>query len=367
MRGVAKMKARINAKNLAQALAHLVRVVPLRTPSPELQHILMESTASGLILSATDEVVYVRVVVPAEVMDSGATTAPARLLTDVVRVVGDEIVLEASATSLRVQAGSKVVTLATIPRNEFLDRELGGELICEIDGDILIDAIRRVGFSAARDDSRPVLHGICFNILEGQLSLVTGDGFRATIYDLEMEMMLTGQCVVPTPALNVLTPLFRGKMIRIEHQPNRLIFKSEDMACSSQIVIADFPHLRPLIKTDHPINAQVNRDEFLAALRLASLISDRSVILEFGEGIINITSAGQQVGDSHMDVPAKIEGGTTIIGLRPDFITEAVSAIKADTVQIGVTNDSAILTLFDENFLHGLMPVTIHQGDNNDG
>src|SRR5437762_7036638 len=75
---------------LGQALQVVSRAISTRTTLPILNNILLETTADGLALTATNLEVGIRKLVPAEITQEGATTAPARLLTDFVGTLPDQ-------------------------------------------------------------------------------------------------------------------------------------------------------------------------------------------------------------------------------------------------------------------------------------
>src|SRR6185312_16204068 len=75
---------------LSQALQVVSRAISSRTTLPILNNILIETTAAGLALTATNLEIGIRKVVPAEVAAEGSTTAPARLLTHVASTLPDD-------------------------------------------------------------------------------------------------------------------------------------------------------------------------------------------------------------------------------------------------------------------------------------
>src|SRR5918911_4957294 len=82
-RGVG-MKVTCKPSTLSQALQVVSRAISTRTTLPILNNILLETTADGLTLTATNLEIGIRKSVAAEVQREGSATAPARLLTDFV-------------------------------------------------------------------------------------------------------------------------------------------------------------------------------------------------------------------------------------------------------------------------------------------
>src|SRR5947207_13671934 len=76
------MKVTCRPAVLGQALQVVSRAISSRTTLPVLNNILIETTADGLALTATNLEIGIRKVVAAEVSAEGSRTAPARVLTD---------------------------------------------------------------------------------------------------------------------------------------------------------------------------------------------------------------------------------------------------------------------------------------------
>ena len=85
-----QMKVTCRPAVLSQALQIVSRAISSRTTLPILNNILIETTSEGLALTATNLEIGIRKLVPAEVSMEGATTAPARLLTDFVSTLPDQ-------------------------------------------------------------------------------------------------------------------------------------------------------------------------------------------------------------------------------------------------------------------------------------
>src|ERR1051325_1747585 len=99
------MKVTCRPAVLGQALQVVSRAISSRTTLPILNNILIETTAEGLALTATNLELGIRQVVPAGVTAEGSTTAPARLLTDFVGTLPDdelEMTLDGPSQSLKL-------------------------------------------------------------------------------------------------------------------------------------------------------------------------------------------------------------------------------------------------------------------------
>src|SRR3984893_18019302 len=75
------MKVTVTAGNLGQGLQVVSRAVSSRTTLPILNNVLLQTTDTGLQLTATNLEIGIRQIIPAEVAEEVGITVPARLLT----------------------------------------------------------------------------------------------------------------------------------------------------------------------------------------------------------------------------------------------------------------------------------------------
>src|SRR3984893_19537791 len=107
---------------LGQSLQAVSRAISARTTLPILNNILLQATDQGLALTATNLEIGIRKVVPAEVADEGATTVPARLITDFVSTLPDQeltLDLDLQTQTLGLRCGRFDTHIKCIEAEEF--------------------------------------------------------------------------------------------------------------------------------------------------------------------------------------------------------------------------------------------------------
>src|SRR6202521_4714820 len=116
------MKVTCRPAVLGQALQVVSRAISSRTTLPILNNILIETTADGLALSATNLEIGIRKVVPTRGSMEGATTAPARVLPDFVSLHPDqdrEMSLDGATQSLSLRCARFDTHIKCIEAEEF--------------------------------------------------------------------------------------------------------------------------------------------------------------------------------------------------------------------------------------------------------
>ncbi len=110
------MEFSADTSSLAEALDQVQEAVEKKTTIPILSHVLLEASAAGLKLAATDLELGIRAFCPAQVKVPGSVAAPARRLLEIVRSLpeGDVRVRALENHWVQVSARRAVFRLAAM-------------------------------------------------------------------------------------------------------------------------------------------------------------------------------------------------------------------------------------------------------------
>jgi len=171
------MKVTVTAGSLGQGLQVVSRAVSSRTTLPILNNVLLQTTDTGLQLTATNLEIGIRQVIPAEVAEEGGITVPARLLTDFVTAHPDEplcMTLDKKTQSLALKSNRFDASIRGIDPADFppVPSGLEGRKV-KVDPAELKDAIEQTVIAASSDEGRPVLTGVYVHLNGGKATLKT--------------------------------------------------------------------------------------------------------------------------------------------------------------------------------------------------
>ncbi|MCL5257068.1 MAG: DNA polymerase III subunit beta, partial [Chloroflexi bacterium] len=162
------MKISCLQENLSRGLSTVGYAVASRSALPVLSNILLTTDSSSLKLAATDLQMVITCKIPCEVDETGATTVPAKLLSEFIGgLPNDEIEMTLNAAnqtmhfkSGRFQANVKAIDAEDFPMIPVVtDQPAAG-----LGGHQLKRLITEVSFAAAPDDARPVLAGVLLSL-----------------------------------------------------------------------------------------------------------------------------------------------------------------------------------------------------------
>jgi len=341
---------------------------------PVLNNVLLRTEDGGLKLTATNLEIGMTYWVPGKVDTAGSVTVPARLLTDIVAGLpaNERVDLELQAQeTLHIQAGRFETRVKGIDAEEFPAIPTSGERpTTRVPQNVLRQALGEVTFAAAVDEARPILTGVLARFEGNKLTLAAADNYRIAVKTLTvLDPVDETSVVVPARSFHelsrVLSDIADPVDIVLSPSRNQILFHIEGFDLVSRLIDGQFPNYQQVLPKSFTTKATVDRDQLLAAVRLASLIASSSaniVKLHVGKDAeIGVSvSAAADVGDNKSDVEANVEGDGTTIAFNARYLVDVLANVAADQFSIelnGPLSPSVFRPVGDEHYVHVVMPV----------
>jgi len=374
------MKVSCLQENLAKGLSIVGRAVATRSSLPVLSNVLLATDQSRLKLSDTNLEMGVNCWIGAKVEEEGTTTIPARLLSDFVNSLPPEPItmeLNVRSQTLSLHCARYEANIKGIDAQEFpLILTLSEDNSINLDVATLRHMIDLVAFSAATDESRPVLTGVLTNLAGSTLTMAAADGFRLSVAraSLDQELSQPITVIIPARALQELARISAEEQepIQMTISPNRnqVFFHMTDIDVVSQLVEGTFPDYEAIIPKASNTRTVVNTTEFLKAVQIASFFSRDSNIVkllieasnESSSGQVTISGTSAELGDNVSQLDAEVEGESTKIAFNAKYLTEVLGVIDAAQVSLETTGSSSpgvIKPVGAEDFVHVIMPMHV--------
>lgn len=373
------MKLSVLQENLAQGLSIVSRAVSPRSSLPILSNILISAEDGRLRLSATDRELGITTWIGAKIEEEGATTIPARTLTDLVSTFPQEKIdfeLTVQTQTLQLSAGRSRAEIKGIDAQDFPPMpEAEDNAGFEIPVDDLKEIIRQVVFAASSDDARPVLTGVLVTVEGSTLTMAAADGFRLSVrtYELKEPVEEAIRAIIPSRALNELARIAgdEQKSVRMILPPGRgqVIFSMKDVELRCQLVEGSFPEYQQIIPTGHKTRTILATDAFLKAVKQSEIFARESshiakLSINEGEGsnpgTVEISAQSEETGSNESKVDATVEGEAVVIAFNVRYLREVLDIVREPNVALETSAAAApgvIRPMGDESFLHVIMPM----------
>jgi DNA polymerase-3 subunit beta len=357
---------------LAEKLQVVGRGVSTRTTVQILAGIMLRAADGRLHLSATDMEISVRDSLEAQVEEEGAVVVPGRLLVDIVRLLpAGEVTLEHRGDEgvVRLTCGSASYSLNTYGPEDFPRLpDIEPETAFAVDREAFLDTIARVGRSASRDESRPVLTGILVRFEGDKLVMAATDSYRLSV----KETVLAGgagqelEAIVPARALQELARVgqaVESETIEVGVQANQVVFGVDGVWLTARRIDGQFPNYKQLLPEQFEAEVHLPREELLDVVRRTGLLAQRKspLRLHFAEGELTVSAQTQDVGEARESLPVAYTGEPLEIGFNAEFLKDGLESVTDETARLKLISPlrPGLLHGESDDFLYLIMPIRL--------
>jgi DNA polymerase III subunit beta len=364
------MKVTCAREELTQKLGVVSRGISTRTAVQILGGVLLTASAGRLELAATDMELSLRAALDADVKDEGAVVVPGRLLVELARLLPEsEVSLEQKADEgvVRLASGAFESRLHTYTAEDFprLPDTQGLERYV-VDQDALLGTIARVGRSASRDESRPVLTGVLVRFEPGKLVMAATDSYRLSVKETPIEGSLPElEAIVPARALAELARVAQGaEQIELSVHENQVVFGIDGIWLTTRRIDGQFPNYKQLVPETFEHEVSLPREELLDVVRRIAVMAQRNspLRLRFAEGELAVSARTQDVGEAEESLPAAFSGEPLEIGFNAEFLRDGIESVDGETIRMRLISPLRPCVLQAEgsdDFLYLIMPIRL--------
>ncbi len=354
---------------LAGRLALVARGVSTRTAVLVLGGIQLRAEAGRLHLAATDMEVSLRASLDAQVDGEGTAVVPGRLLLDIARSLPDgEVTVEHKPEEavVVVTGGTAAYRLHTYSAEDFPRLpEVETASLHVVDREALIETVGRVGRSASRDESRPVLTGILVRFEPGKIVMAATDSYRLAVKETEVSGTLPElDAIIPARALQELTRIAAGAdELQLGMLENHVVFGADGAWLTTRRIDGQFPNYRQLLPEQFEHEVVLPREELLDVVRRVSLMAQRNspLRLRFADGELTVSAQTQDIGEARESLPAPYNADALEIGFNADFLRDGLESVEAESVRFKLISPlrPAVLEGESDDYVYLIMPIRL--------
>ncbi len=365
------MKLSVVQENLHKALGNVSRVVGSRTSLPVLANVLLKTESSRLVVSATNLEIAISCSVGCKVEKEGATSVPARLLSELVAgLPSDKLQLVATGDNLKVKTTNFESQLNGIAASEFpTTPKVAPDAVVTIPAETLTTRLTKVVVAASADESRPVLAGVLFSIESGTLTLAATDSYRLAETKLSVKADKDISVIVPAKTITELNRLLSDNSddVTISIGKTEIQFEIGDISMVSRLIEGKFPNYNQIIPTKSTTSMVLSKSELTSVVKVTSLFARESahtIKLDFTSTGLQLSARASEVGENSSLVESTLVGTEAEIAINARYLLDVLSVINTPEVEIAV-NDKLDPCLIkpvtkkadDNTYIHIIMPL----------
>lgn len=375
------MKVSVLQENLARGIAIVNRAVATRSTLPVLGNILLATEGGRLKLAATNLEIGITHWTGAQVHSEGAITVPARQLADYVNALPPdrvEMELNLKTQTLHLKCARYDANIKGVDASEFpIIPTLGDNNKILVEPDVLKELIAQATFSAAQDDSRPVLTGILAKFDKDAVTFASADGFRLSVRSAVLGSKLAApvSVIIPAKALQDVARVVGDQEepveIAITDNRSQVLFHLANTDIVSQLIDGNFPDFNQIVPKSYSTRTIMNTSELQSAVKAASVFArEASNIVrlnissgnEMGSGKVVIAAQSAETGDNVGEIDATVDGDPIEIAFNARFLSDVLAILN--TAQVALETSTAaspgvVKPVGRDDFTHVIMPMHI--------
>ncbi len=366
------MKIICNQKDLTNSINIVQKAVSQKTTKPILKGILLESYDDKLKLTANDMSIGIETNIDAEIKEEGSIVLSSKLFGEIIRKLPQSTVcIELDENMIvTISCENSKFTLVAQKSDEFPNLpEVDEQNYFSINQNLLKDMIKKTIFAISQDESRKVLTGSLFQIEDGNLTIVSIDGYRLAIRKASIQFDKNIKYVVPgktlSETLKILSLFDDNNDVKICFTDKHVLFNINNIKIISSLLEGDFINYSQIEPKEFTSKVNVSLNSIYQSIERASLLTreskNSSIKLAIEDNNMNITSA-VEVGSAQEIVPINLEGKNINIGFNPKYLLDALKVIDSNDIELLLNSNISpciIKAHNDDNYIYIVLPVRL--------
>ncbi len=365
------MKLFCDGLDLSDAVLKVSKALSVKSANPVLEGIKITAKGDTLTLLATDMELTIEKKIKADVLMEGETVVVGKYFVDFAKKLEKEQV-ELSRLydgDLQIKYSDSESELQVFPTENFpkLEKEENASFF-EISQKEMKEVVEKTTLACSTDDSRPILKGCLFEIVDNNLTAVALDGFRMAVIKKNVLSNQNIKAVIPARALNEIIRLLdkEDNILKVYIQKNSLFVEIGNTCLISRLIEGEFVKYNHILPTNFENYVTVNRQALLTSIERASIVArnDRYNVIKFDikEDMMAI-SAKSEIGAVNENINIMLDGKDLTIAFNGKYISEYLKIINDEFIKINLNSpiDPCIITAAgNDSFLYLVLPVRIN-------
>ena len=370
------MKFVCKKSELLKGVNIVSKAVPSKTTMSILECILIDASTNQIKLTANDMELGIETVIEGDILEKGIVAIDAKIFSEIVRKLPDndvtvetdenfktKIICEKAKFDISGKSGEDFSYLPYIEKTDFIS-------VSQFN---LKEIIKQTIFSISDNENNKMMTGELFEVQNNMLKVVSLDGHRVSIRNLELkESYADRKVIVPGKTLMEVSKILSGELEDLVHiffTRNHIVFEFDETTVVSRLIEGEYFRIEQMLSSDYETKVKVNKKELLNCIDRATLLikeGDKKPIIiqiENGEMRLKITSG---IGSMNEEIVIEKEGKDILIGFNPKFLIDALRVIDDEMVTLYLVNPKAPCFIRDEkeSYIYLILPVNFNSAAN---
>jgi len=354
------MKIVFNRQEISNKIAPLMSVVSGKSTLTAVEGILIEANSPDCCtLTAFDLEKGIKITVDADVIEQGSYIINAQKFNQTLRVMnGEEITLTVdNKLGVVFECGKSSHRTGALKAEDFPEiPDLQSEKGFIVNQAQFKKMLSKVSYAMGVNEPRPVLNGCYIKTEEGKMNVVACDGFKLAVCSAESELKklensdrgVEFSFIVPVKSVNEIVKLLSDDeedTVTVYMSHKNMVIAFEGLTFFTRLIVGEFVDYNRIIIKNHKIEVKASKQDILAALEKASLITEERIAgsvrshvrIEVCGDILKV-SAVSSAGSIYDEFNVDHSGDDISIAFNNRFLIDSVRACRSETIKLSMSS-----------------------------
>ena len=337
------MKFRTTKEKIFSALSETNKIIPLRTTLPILSCVLVEVKENKVILTATDLEQTIITNINADTIEKGSIAVPGNRFIEIISALQSGAIEISSNENNEIEISSpkgvyKIMGKEPSEYPETPSLEKTHEI--KLKGKEIIEIINNTLYAVSKDDLKPALCGVYFNINENHIMAVSTDGHRLVKFSKKIENNNPEtSMIIPGKFFSILkNNISSSSDIIINLNENHIDVTENKTTTITRIIKESFPDFNSVIPDKKENKANLESLSLIEAIKRVSIFSNKTtkqITLSFEHNELVISTEDKETKSSAKEhVPCVFEGTPKMVAYNAQYLKEVVQNINNNSINV---------------------------------
>lgn len=359
------MKFSVKKEVLLHSLNSVSKALSNKNLIPVLSGIKFNLTEEGLFLSASDNDISIETFIKKENLESldtiGSTVIQGKYILEIIRKLEGKIINIELFDNIKVliSSGNSEFNLNCMESSEFpnLNMEKNIDHITLKKSEFK-NLINKTSFAISTQETRPILTGINFKIVDNKLECIATDSYRLSkkFIILKDNVAENINIVIPGKNLIELTKIIgeEDDYIKMHVFNNKVLFEFDDTLFQTRVLSGNFPDINRLMLDNFQLTIKANKTELYNVIDRAALLTsekDKNIVnFESINNEIKISSNSPEIGKVEETLSSEKSNDKDIkIAFSAKYMMDALRTIESKDTILNFNSDVEPIIILDEN------------------
>ena len=360
-------------EEVVKSLNLTLGVVEKRQTLPILSNVLIEVDETSLKFTATDlesEISTTSTI--SNFKSGGKTTAPARKLSDLCRLLPDltEIHFYLDGDNLNIETSSGKYNLSTLPSEDFPVFEIEDtESQINISSVNLNMLITKTSCAMGNQDWRHYLNGLFVSIDDKNITTVATDAHRLALASTTLNEASSESTsgIVPRKSINEIGKIAgdNSDNVIVKISQTSVSVESSGTVFVSKLIEGKFPDYEQVIPSGESSVLEIDKKLFSESLSRVSVLSSekyKGVRIVTNENSLHISANNPEKEQGEENLNCKYKGENVDIAFNVNYLQEILSTIDSEIIEVNFFGSDKSCLITDpnnESLKYVVMPLLI--------